>query len=393
MFKLVYIGPKEFRVLIYRLTLVGIIILIGFNLGSWLYLYSVSVLSPKVPLKNFASIFNSSIQKDLELDIDSNDKIIVKSAELRGWVEPYIRAYSGKQDLRVSPKFNDYLIRLALATNIEPVDAKFEFGSDNKAAVFSQSVQGKRFNIAKSAITIINALRENNTSVQLIVDIVEPEITLEKVNNLGIETLLAGGESDFHGSSNARIHNIKTGASRFNGSIIKPGEEFSFNKILGDVDDKTGYQPEMVIKNGETIPEYGGGLCQLSTTVFRAAILAGLPITERRPHSFPVKYYSPQGFDATIYPGVSDLKFINNTGGHILLQTRIEDTKLFVELYGSSDGRQVAIDGPHQYDQKANGSMKAYFVRTITYANGEKKDERFDSNYQAPFTQARNPLE
>ena len=369
MFKIVYVGPKEFRVLIYRLTMTGIIILIGFNFGSWFYLYTVSAFSPKVTLKNFASILNVSTQNDLELDI-SNDKIIVRSSELKGWIEPYTRDYSGKQDLRVSSKFNDYLIRLATATNIEPVDAKFEFEDNNKAAVFSQSIRGRRFNITKSATSIVNALSENRPSVQLMVDIIEPEVTLEKVNDLGIETLLARGESDFHGSSNARIHNIKTGASKFNGLIIKPGEEFSFNNILGSVDEKTGYQPEMVIKGGQTIPEYGGGLCQLSTTVFRAVILAGLPIVERRPHSFPVKYYNPQGFDATIYPKVSDLKFINNTGGHILLQAKVEDTKLFVELYGSSDGRQVTLDGPHQYDQKTNGSMKAYFVRTISYTNG-----------------------
>ncbi len=392
MFKLVYIGPKEFWVLVYRLTMTGIIVLIGFNFGSWFYLYTVSAFSPKVPLKNFALILNASTQKDLELDI-GGDKIIVKGSELKGWIEPYTRAYSGKEDLRVSSKFNDYLIQLATATNIEPVDAKFEFGGDNKAVVFRQSLQGKKFNISKSATAIITALRENKTSAQLTVDTIEPEVTLEKVNDLGIETLLAKGESDFHGSSNARIHNIKTGASKFNGTIIKPGEEFSFNKILGDVDEKTGYQPELVIKGGQTIPEYGGGLCQLSTTVFRAAILAGLLITERRPHSFPVKYYNPQGFDATIYPGVSDLKFINDTGGHILIQTKIEGTELFVELYGSSNGRQVTLDGPHQYDQKANGAMKAYFVRTISYTNGEKKEERFDSNYQPPFAQARNPLE
>ncbi len=392
MFKLVYIGPKEFKVLVYRLTLIGIIILIGFNFGSWFYLYTISTFNPKVPLKNFASILNSSTQKDLELDL-GNDKIIVGSSELKGWIEPYTRAYSGKEDIRVSSKFNDYLIQLATATNIEPVNAKLEFGSDNKVSVFSQSVQGKRFNIAKSATSIINALWKNSLSAQLIVDTMEPEVTLEKVNNLGIKTLLTRGESDFHGSSNARIHNIKTGASKFNGALIKPGEEFSFNNILGDVDEKTGYQPELVIKNGQPIPEYGGGLCQLSTTVFRAAILAGLPITERRPHSFPVKYYNPQGFDATIYPGVSDLKFTNNTGGHVLLQTRIEGPKLFVELYGSNDGRRVTINGPHQYDQKTNGAMKAYFVRTISDANGNKKNDRFDSNYQPPFAQDRNPLE
>ena len=87
------------------------------------------------------------------------------------------------------------------------------------------------------------------------------------------------------------------------------------------------------------------------------------------------------------------MKFVNDTNGHILLQTKLEGTKLFVELYGSSDDRQVTVDGPHQYDQKANGAMKAYFVRTISYANGEKKENRFNSNYQAPFPLAVNPLE
>ena len=392
MLKLVYIGPKEFKVLIYRLTMVGVIILIGFNFGSWFYLYTVSALDRKVQLKNFASILNTYVQKDLELDVSGN-KTTITSSELKDWLEPYTRNYSGKEDLRASSKLNDYLIQLATIINIEPIDAKFEFKDNNRVAVFSQSIRGKRLNISGSNAAIINALFENKSSVQLMIDVIEPEITLEKVNDLGIETLLAKGESDFHGSSNARIHNIKIGIAKFNGALIKTGEEFSFNNILGGVDEKNGYQPELVIKSGRTIPEYGGGLCQLSTTIFRAAILAGLPIIDRRPHSFPVKYYSPQGFDATIYPGITDLKFFNDTGKYILLQTKMEGTKLFVELYGSSDQRQVALNGPHQYDQKASGAMKAYFIRTISYANGGTKEERFDSNYQPPFTQARNPLE
>src|SRR3990167_401780 len=392
MFKLVYIGPKELRFLIYRLTMTGIVVLIGFNFGSWFYLYSISSFNTKVPLKNFASIINISVQNDLELTINDN-KLILKSSELKDWVEPYTRSYSGEQDLRMSKKLDDYLIRLAVTTNVEPVDAKFEFGSSGKVSVFSQSFQGKRFNVTKSTTNIVNALREHKPSVQLTVDIIEPEITLEKINNLGIETLLAKGESDFHGSSNARINNIKTGSSKFNGVIVKPGEEFSFNDSLGEVDDKNGYQPELVIKNGQLVPEYGGGLCQVSTTVFRAAIWAGLPITERRPHSFPVKYYAPQGFDATIYPGVSDLKFVNDTEGHILIQTKISSTKLSVEFYGSSDRREVTLDGPHQYDEKASGAMKTYFVRKISFSNGETKEESFNSNYQPPFAQARNPLE
>ena len=390
MFKLVYTGPKQFRVLVYRLVLTGIIVLVGFNFGSWFYLFTVSSFNPKVKLKNFASILKDATRGNLEINIEAK-KIVIKSDELKNWVEPYTRAYSDKKDLRISPKLNNYLKEIAAATNIEPVNAKFEF-EDSKAKVFSQSIQGKRLDVSGSAIAIINALRENKASVKLSIDTIDPEITLEKINNLGIQTLLARGESNFIGSHEARIHNIRMGATKLNGVMVKPGEEFSFNSILGKVDEDSGYKYELVIKNKEVIPEFGGGLCQVSTTVFRAAVLAGLPITERRPHSFPVKYYNPQGFDATIYPGVSDLRFINDTKAHILIQTRVDGNKLIVEIYGSSDGRRVSMDGPHQYDQKESGAMKAYFIRTISYGNN-KKDERFDSVYQPPFPLARNPLE
>ena len=127
--------------------------------------------------------------------------------------------------------------------------------------------------------------------------------------------------------------------------------------------------------------------------MFRAAINAGLPILERRPHSFPVKYYNPQGFDATIYPGVVDLRFRNDTLAHLLVQTKISGTKLIFEIYGSDDGRVVTLDGPYQYDQKANGAMKAYFTRKITLTDGTEKEERFDSNYKPPMPLVKNPLE
>lgn len=391
MFKLVYVGPKEFKHLVYRLLVTGIIILISFNFGSWFYLYTASKFHSQAKLRVFADILQASTNKDLELIIDGTAGRI-GSKELKAWIEPYNRSYSNKKDLRFSDKFSDYLKSLAAEINSEPVDAKFEF-EGNKAKVFSNSIPGKKLNLEKSASGVMKTLLEGRASVALVVNEIEPTITLEKVNDLGIKTLVAKGESNFKGSSSARIHNIQTGASKFNGTIIKPGEEFSFNKILGKVDEKSGYQYELVIKEGELIPEYGGGLCQVSTTFFRAAIFAGFPILERRPHSFPVKYYNPQGFDSTIYPGVSDLRFVNDTESHILIQTKINGSKLIVELYGSDEGRQVILDGPHQYDQKSSGAMKAYFVRKISYGNGETKEERFDSNYKPPVPHARNPLE
>ena len=184
--------------------------------------------------------------------------------------------------------------------------------------------------------------------------------------------------------------------SRLNGVLVAPGEEFSFNKALGDVSAGTGYQQAYVIKGGRTVLGDGGGVCQVSTTLFRALLNAGLPITERRAHSYRVGYYEqgfPPGLDATVYYPTTDLKFKNDTSNHILIQSRVEGVKLIFDIYGPDDGRKVVMEGPFQYDQKANGAMKAYFVRKTTLADGIVKEERFDSNYGAPVPLEKNPLE
>jgi vancomycin resistance protein YoaR len=224
-----------------------------------------------------------------------------------------------------------------------------------------------------------------------------PQNTLASTNNRGIKELVAIGESDFSGSTAARIHNVEVGASRFNGLIIKQGEEFSFNKYLGEVDGQHGFLPELVIKRTGVVPEFGGGLCQVSSTAFRGAMNAGLNITARRNHSFAVHYYAPQGTDATIYPGVQDLKFINDTPADLLVRTRIDipNKKLYFDYYGTKDDRIVELDGPYQYDKKANGAMKATWTKRVTL-NGHTTEQVFNSTYQPPAlfettTQAATP--
>lgn len=391
MFRVTYIGP-DFKTLVYRLILSGLIILSAFNFGSLFYVYAVVNLPQKADVKTFALVLENSSAKSLELKVQDKT-VVLKSEDIKEMLERYKRAYSDQEDMRVSSeKLYEYLKTLALNVNVEPVNANMRF-EGNRATVFRPAVEGVRLDIYKSAKAILTALINNQNQTELIVEKVSPTVTLEKINDLGIETLLAKGESNFAGSSVARIYNIRLGASKLNGVIIEPGEKFSFNDALGNVDERSGFESELVIKNGELIPEFGGGLCQVSTTMFRAVIFAGLPIIERRPHSFPVKYYNPQGFDATIYPGVVDLKFLNDTPAYLLVQTKILGTKLIFEIYGSDNGRRVALDGPYQYDQKANGAMKAYFVRKMTSADGTEKEERFDSNYKPPIPLARNPLE
>lgn len=391
---------KNFLILVSRLSITGVIVLGGFYFGSALNLAGITRETEKMPVKNLADKISESPVGKLELNIrpDKNSysdeiKKTITPEIINNWLEPYQRNYSGKEDVRVSTeKIRAYLISLASSINTQPVNAKFVIVG-GKVEEFAPSEYGRNLDIDASEALIRNAVINGAEGINLPLETVEPAITMEKANKLGITTLIGHGESDFSGSSLARAHNIKIGSVKYNGVIIKPGEDFSFNSILGKVDEQNGFESELVIKGGKLVKEAGGGLCQVSTTLFRSAIMAGLPILERRPHSFPVRYYNPQGFDATVYPGVADLKFKNDTLNHILIQSRIADTKLTFDIYGPDNGRKIALDGPHQYDQKSNGSMKAYFVRKITLSDGSSKEERFDSNYGAPLPLEKNPLE
>jgi len=291
----------------------------------------------------------------------------------------------------------NYLISLAPSINREPVDAQLTI-KNSQVVTFALSRTGIRLEVGGNIPILFKEILnpESNKEIQLKINEIQPKITTESINNMGITALLATGISNFSGSPSNRIHNIKVGAARFNGILIEPNEEFSFNNILGEVGPEQGYEPELVIKKDKTIPEYGGGLCQVSTTLFRAAVNAGLKITERYPHAFPVKYYNPQGFDATIYPPSPDLKFINNTPTHILIQAKIIKEDLTFELYGTNDNRKVTIEGPKQYDIKEDGSMKAELTQKVyDKENNLIIDKIFYSNYKSPnlYPVERNPLE
>ncbi|MFZ5559216.1 MAG: VanW family protein [Patescibacteria group bacterium] len=292
-------------------------------------------------------------------------------------------------------KAKEYLISLAPLINHEPIDAKFTF-KNNRVIAFALSEEGIRLEIENNIPVLAGGILTDKKEIQLRIEKIQPKITTESINNLGITALLAKGVSNFSGSPNSRIHNIGIGAAKFNGVLIKPEEEFSFNSIIGEIGPEQGYEPELVIKKDKTIPEYGGGLCQVSTTMFRAAVNAGLKIIERYPHAFPVKYYNPQGFDATIYPPSPDLKFINNTPAHILIQTKVVGYDLIFELYGTNDGRKIVIDGPYQYDTKEDGSMKAKITQKVYDKNDNLIiDKTFNSAYKSPslYPVERNPLE
>ncbi|MBI2451169.1 MAG: VanW family protein [Parcubacteria group bacterium] len=291
-------------------------------------------------------------------------------------------------------KTKDLLTLFSQGINRESNNAQF-VAENGKVTTFRQSFEGLRLNIDASSFLLKQSILAKKKETELAVSKIQPDITTAGANNLGVVDLLGRGTTDFTGSPESRVHNIKTAAAKFNGILIKPGEKFSFNKILGEVTPEEGYRAALVIKDHQTIPEYGGGICQVSTTVFRAAIFSGLDIIERYPHSYAVKYYNPQGFDATVYPGGPDLKFINNTERYILIQTKIAGNKLIIEFYGTKDGRSVKIKGPQESNKQKDESLKAELFYEVWRGDELIAENYFLSNYFSPklFPIARNPLE
>ena len=371
----------SFRKLISRLIIAGAIILVTFPLGILAYLHTLAPL-PSVPVKNIASLIDQASNHDTTLRI-GNKKIIIKKGAIVNWTESYTRDYTGKKDVRFTTALDDYITNLAKSTSQMPIDAKFTI-NDGTAIILTPAQNGQELNISIAITELRKGLLANESEIVLMLEITEPAITADKISSLGINDRLAVGESNFTGSTLSRIQNIKVSSKKFNGLIVKPNETFSFNTILGEVVASTGYAPEKVIKNNKIEYEYGGGICQVSTTLFRAAILAGFPIVERKPHAFPVHYYDPQGFDATIYPGSSDLRFTNDTQGPVLVQTHITGKNIIFEIYGKSDGRVVTMNGPYQYDIQPDGAMKAYFTRIINFSDGASTSKTFNSTYKSP---------
>jgi vancomycin resistance protein YoaR len=278
------------------------------------------------------------------------------------------------------------ILKLAKKVNKDPVDSRLKV-EDGKVSLFALSEKGLKLDEAKSLDLITRSLEDKDaqTKLDLPYEESDPTIAVNSIENMGIDTLIGEGRSNFRGSPRNRIFNINVATDRFNGILIKPGEEFSFVTILGEVDGEHGYLPELVIKHDKTEPEFGGGICQVSTTAFRAAIYSGLEITARRNHAYPVGYYNPQGMDSTVYIPKPDLRFKNNTPGYILIQTKIVGTELTFQFYGTSDGRKTTVIGPTILEKNPDGSMKTTFTQQVNDKDGNLiREDVFKSSYESP---------
>lgn len=305
---------------------------------------------------------------------------------------------------------NAYLDHLAKDVEIAPKEGKFSIDpATGKVSEFQASVVGRAIDrVATRQAIIDHYLHAQEQTVSLAVTEARPRVTTDSISALGIKEIIGVGTSNMKGSPKNRRHNIAVGARTLHGILIKPDEEFSLVAALGEIEASTGYLPELVIKGNRTIPEYGGGLCQIGTTTFRAAMGSALPITERRNHSYSVSYYLENGLpgtDATIYPPHPDLRFQNDTGHYILIQTRIEGDDITFEFWGTKDGRTMSRTKPvvsnriappptkivetadlkpgeRKCTEKPHAGLTASFDYTIDYPSGEKKTQTFASKYR-----------
>jgi len=294
------------------------------------------------------------------------------------------------QNLEATPdgdKIEKYLKTQEAKINQAPKNAVLGFVS-GEIKVLEQDKDGVALDLEKTTWAVISALNEGSPEVVVKTKASKAQVRQDNIEELGITELLGQGKSDFRGSSTSRIQNIKVGAAKFHGALVAPGAEFSFDTILGPVDASTGFLPELVILKDKMTKQYGGGLCQVATTAFRAAFWIGVPITERKNHAFRVGHYDwpyGPGMDATIYPPHPDLKFKNDTGHYILIQTSISGNILTFDFYGAKDGRTVKMEGPVTLEKNADGSMKTTVSQLVYNPDGSlKRKSTFNSNYDSP---------
>ena len=246
-----------------------------------------------------------------------------------------------------------YLGSIAPSLRVEPVNARMFFNDERREIEVVQSaVIGKGLDLDRSVDQIVEQLQAGQHEATLVMQDVEPAVKDDTTAaSLGITELIYEGHSYFYGSPSDRLQNIRTSAASFYGVMVAPGEVFSMAKYLTDISLENGYAEAIIIVGDQSVRGVGGGVCQVSTTLFRTAFFAGFPIVERYPHAYRVSYYEQDangwvntnlaGLDATVYVPIVDFKFRNDTPYWILMETYATDTSLTWKFYSTSDGRSV----------------------------------------------------
>ncbi len=335
------------------------------------------------------------VEMTLAADGTQQPKLIIDENAVRYWISQYA----------------DEIYKL-------PVNARFYFDDGTQQLVLvSPHVNGRELDVDATLNQFLAQVDTPNRSVPLVVKDIEPLVNADATAaELGITELISEKVTWFYGSSDERKHNIARAASNFYGIVVAPYEEFSFNKYLGSISEADGYSEGLIIVGGQTIKGVGGGVCQVSTTLYQTAFWAGFPIVNRLEHGYWLSYYNDgegPGMDATIYSPIVDFKFINNTPYHLLIENyySAENEALTFKFYSTSMGRTIEKDGPvfenvtevpgtdqdrWEYDPDlpegtvqqidwATEGADVYVTRRVINADGQVIEERVFASHYIPY--------
>jgi vancomycin resistance protein YoaR len=282
------------------------------------------------------------------------------------------------------------LTELKTFVDRQPDNARFVFNDGTgQIEPIAVSTIGRSMDVESSIAAINEALLRGEHTIALSVSEEQPAVADTAIGaELGIVQLVGEQTTYFYGSSDARIQNIVAAAERYHGLLVAPGETFSMGSVLGDVSLENGFAEALIIYGGRTIKGVGGGVCQVSTTLFRTVFFAGYPVAERYSHAYRVSYYEMDasgsvdtnfaGMDATVYFPLVDFKFVNDTSSWLLMETYVNVGARTItwKLYSTSDGRSVTWDttGPSNVVPapeplfEENSELRKNEIKQIDYA-------------------------
>ena len=300
---------------------------------------------------------------------------------------------NGKAEMKVGLErvaLRDTLTELKNFVDRLPANARFVFNdATGQLEPISASAIGRSMDVEASILAINDALLRGEHTVALSVGEQQPSVADTATGaELGVVQLVGEQTTYFYGSSEARIQNIVAAAERYHGLLVAPGETFSMGSVLGDVSLENGFAEALIIYGGRTIKGVGGGVCQVSTTLFRTVFFAGYPVAERYSHAYRVSYYEMDasgsvdtdfaGMDATVYFPLVDFKFVNDTSSWLLMETYVNVAARTItwKLYSTSDGRSVTWEttGPSNVVPppdplfEENPELKRNEIKQIDYA-------------------------
>jgi vancomycin resistance protein YoaR len=283
-------------------------------------------------------------------------------------------------------------------------DAKFK--TSNGSVTIVPSKNGVGADLALLASDVTKTLTDSsNTSrtVEIKTTVVEPKLTTEKARAMGINERISTFTTTYDGSNAPRTNNIHTLGDALDGKLVAPGATFSFNGAVGERTAAKGYQEANAIVKGKLVPQLGGGICQVGTTLFNAAFFAGVPITDRENHSFYISHY-PKGRDATVSWGGPDIKWKNDTKNWIMVSVAYTNDSITISFYGTDPGYKVDYttgpftdEKPYPTEKENDPTLKVgmkvvkdrgetgkqcVVVRTVTKGGEVVRKDTFTSNYK-----------